>query len=453
MKCTEFGSVDAFGNALGESIKDQYRSAGQQTEMLSTAQRVMVEPDTGDHIVMGTTVALPSLPTLPDGIPVAMGSSGVLSDGDANSILASLGLPIDDVTGTDESIQLAAGKGFHLDRSQQNEVLRESRGMAGIRNPDATDPFERYDLDTHEGRDKFLRQTKTEFDAGSLNAQQASAAKTMLFHYYGYSMGENLGNTSATLEGSLESTGRNDVALGRALDGYASNDVATGRERYDLYSNIQVVYDAKGIATRGRTVDVVRDGRTVTLNWTRDFSTWAGQVGVSADEALRKTDFGVYQAVQNAAFNTEGLTSLNMNGTWRPAFADYRAIYEAQRQDPTANQANVAAMKGEIDGHPKGWSIVHVNSRGIDVNAINGDRVLNTTYNNGVPRNAEPAIVRAFTENLLTAPGTRQIFQPWRMWSDVPEYLARPSVKQIPDVNQGRPGNEALHNNHIHYGR
>ncbi|RCS59185.1 hypothetical protein, partial [Parvibium lacunae] len=354
----------------------------------------------------------------------------------------------------------SVGAQRRVSRSQQHEFSTESRGTAGIKNPDATDPFERFDLDTHEGRDKFFRQTKVNFAAGTLGSEQAMAAKAMLFHYYGYSMGENLGNTTAILEGSLQLTGPNDAALGRALNAYASSGPAAGRERYDFYSNIQVVYDENGIATRGRTVDVVREGRTVTLNWTQDFSTWAGHVGVSADEALRKTDFSVYKALQNAAFKTPDVISLDMNGAWRPAFADYRAIYDAQRQDPNANQANVAAMKAVIDGRPKGldgqpkpWSPAHVNSRGIDINSINGVAVRNTIYNNGVPRNAEPAIISAFTDNLLNEPGTRQIFQPWRMWANVPKYLNLPSAEQIPEVNKGRSDNEKLHNNHIHYGR
>jgi hypothetical protein len=377
-----------------------------------------------------------------------MTASGVLSDGDANGILASLGLPIGDATsGAGESIQLAAGKGFSLNRTQQNELWRESRGLAGIRNPDATDPFERYDLDTHEGRHQFFGQTKADFDAGTLGAQQASAAKAMLFHYYGYSMGENQGSSSAALEGSLQSTGSNDAALGRALAGYSATDIATGRERYDLYSNIQVVYDSNGAATRGRTVDVVRDGRTVTLNWTEDFSTWAGQVGVSADEALRKTDYSVYQAVQNAAFKTDGVTSLDMNGAWRPAFADYRAIYDAQRKDPNANRANVTAMKAVIDRYQSDpWKMGHVTNRAIDIQSINGVPIQNTVYNKGVPRNAEPPIISAFTDNLLNESGTKQIIQPWRIW-----YNALSSQSSVP--NQGRLGTEARHNNHLHYGR
>jgi hypothetical protein len=169
----------------------------------------------------------------------------------------------------------------------------------------------------------------------------------------------------------------------------------------------------------------------VRVNWDRSFSDWAGDVGVSANEALRKTDFDVYATAINAAFETDGVNSFRINGAWRPASADYQMIV------------------GHLPpGYPNGWSMAHVTSSAIDINVINDTAINNTGgYTNGAPSTAEPDIIERFTDNLADQPGVKQIFQPWRMDSRVN------TNNYYPDLPNGNTShNDRIHNNHLHFG-
>jgi hypothetical protein len=428
--------ADAFGNALGNSIAEGLSKPSQQENKVS---QVNLNRAQEERLQSGQTVT-----DYGDGYAEGPGDTASSvgaqrrAGGAAGEVAA---LTIDQVAAMnpDGSRAAGAGRGFvNPPTVGEMESMRENGRSTGILNSNATDPFERYDLNSQEGRHLFFGQTKTDFDAGTLGAQQASTAKAMLFHYYGYSMGENLGSSTAALEGSLQSAGSTDAALGRALAGYSGNDVATNRERYDLYSNIQVVYD-NGVATRGRTVDVVRDDgascRRVTLNWTQNFSNVAGEVGVSADEALRKTDFDVIKASINTAFATDGVRSFNINGAWCPHPADYKAILG--KTSPLTNPTSE-----------------HISSRALDINAINGVPVNNGGYVNHAPRLTEPNIVERFTDNLLNQNGVTQIFQPWRMWANTSkDSVANSDVKrnQTGQIT-GPNANATLHKDHLHFG-
>jgi len=119
-------ATDAFGNALGNSIVERLSAPSQTAAPRGTPQNPIVDPNTGEHIVMGAPVVLP---TLPDITPVAAGSSAVLSDGDADSILASLGLR----TGSPNSLSSNPNAVLYADASKYtgNQVVSDAGGGAG----------------------------------------------------------------------------------------------------------------------------------------------------------------------------------------------------------------------------------------------------------------------------------------------------------------------------------
>lgn len=253
-------------------------------------------------------------------------------------------------------------------------------------------------------------------------------------------MGEQRG-TAEQLKGNLNN--QQSLGLTRSLDAFNQASADERQQRYDFYSNIKTKFDGNGNATRGRYVDVAREGRTVRVEWSGNFSDWAGHIGVSANEALRKTDFDVYQSAVNAAFKTEGVTSFTINGAWRPSFDDYKAAYEVMKSQGSAG-VTLKAMSSVIDkyrSHP--WSIQHVTSRAIDINQVENVNIINTVYTNKGPKLMEPDIVREFTDNLINETNSRQLFQPWRMWVDTHGKFR---------VNLNSTSIETRHKDHLHFG-
>ena len=270
----------------------------------------------------------------------------------------------------------------------------------------------------------------------TLDPQDVATSKALLFHYHGYSMGEQRG-TAEQLSGNLDD--QSSPAFVRALTAFTQASAGEQDNRYDFYSNIQVAYDANGVATRGRYVDVTRDGETVRVNWDRTFSNTARTLGVNADEAIRKTDFEVYQAAVNAAFDTDGVRSFNISGGWRPHPVDYAAIMGTPSPLPNP------------DSH-------HISSRALDINMINDVAINNRGYVSHTPRLPEPDIVQQFTNNLRDEDGVRQIFQPWRMLGNAsnPEapFVFNRNVKVGPNgqITNVHDGNATLHKDHLHFG-
>jgi hypothetical protein len=281
----------------------------------------------------------------------------------------------------------------------------------------------------------YLNAVNAQRIAGAeLDSQDIATSKVLLFYYQGYSLVEEHG-TKAQLAGNLDD--QYSPGLGRALHSCSESSDSEQRNRYDFYSNIQTDY-AVTQATRGRSVQVIRDNRSVQINWTRDFSTWAAQVGVSADEALRKTDFEVYQGIIDAAFDTVGVKSVDINGAWRPSFSDYKAAYQEMKNDPNASQQAVATMGAVVSkysAHP--WSQQHVTSWAVDINSINGIDVNNKSHHD------EPALVRDFTNNLVDGNDGGIVWGPWRMWNN---------TNGTSYNNKGANTDQSRHNNHIHYG-
>jgi hypothetical protein len=276
-----------------------------------------------------------------------------------------------------------------------------------------------------------------------LSAQDISTSKALLHHYYGYAMGEStLGNTAgmtsvdaaARLNGSLDD--QMSAGLERALNYFSGLTGMQRAERSDFYSNITV--GASG--GNSRSIKLTRDGRTVRIDWDKTFADRAGQVGVGADEALRKTDFSVYKAVADAAFATDGVSSLNISSAWRPVFKDFDAVRGMLAAEGLGGSARALSM-----ATARPWSDAHPSARGVDINRINQERVNNNGFTNGVPNRAEPDIVSDYTDNLSKIPGRSQIIQPWRIWM-------KPG-QVTPDPNTGTGSTQQGHANHLHYGR
>jgi hypothetical protein len=283
-------------------------------------------------------------------------------------------------------------------------------------------------------------------NGGVLDPRDVGTSKALLFNYFGYPLGEQRG-TAEELRGNGD--GQTSPAFVRALDAFAKAPASEQAARYDLYKGIQLPRDANGNAlkeangelTRARYADLTRDGRTVRVNWNRTFSNAARDVGISADEALRKTDFDVYKAAVDAAFDTDGVQSFDISSAWRPHPADFEAI---------AGHPPARDLRNEKSRH--------ISSRALDIGAINGVPVDNGGYVSHSPRLPEPDIVGQFTDNLRQKNGIRQIFQPWKMLYST----ARTDADFVPnsDVLHGRNGkittepdaNAILHRNHLHLG-
>jgi hypothetical protein len=294
-----------------------------------------------------------------------------------------------------------------------------------------------YDLTDSKNFRDYLKSVNQRLSSGlNLDPQDISTSKALLFYYFGYSMGDQRGNKAA-LAGDLDD--KISSALSKSLDAFSQSPEAEQQKRYDFYSKIRILYSANGQATRARYLDLTQDGRTIRVNWDKSFSNTASDIDVSADEALRKTDFLVYQAVVDAAFKTDGLRSFTINGAWRPHPADYAAILG--RPSPLPNEQSP-----------------HISSRALDINVINEINIRNGGYVNHAPASEEPDIILRFTDNLRDEDGVRQIFQPWRLLYNANNptalFVTNFDVKKSPNGQFARnsDGNATLHSNHLHIG-
>ncbi len=320
----------------------------------------------------------------------------------------------------------------YSDEEAAQDLARESRRGQPAPTAPLTDQF---DLSDKGNFKDYLQAVQKRAAQGlPLDSQDIATSKALLFHYYGYAMGEQRG-TAQQLRANLNA--EMSPALGRALDAFGKSSADEQRNRYDFYSNLQAISNPDGSLGRGRTINVTRDGRTITLRWDPAFSNLAatGPLKVSEDEALRKTDFDVYKSVVDAAFKTDGVQSLNINGAWRPHPEDFLAIV----------------------GHPEPHANVksaHITSRALDVNRVNDVNIYNQGYVDHRPAVEEPDIVKRLTANLLGQPGARQIFQPWHLWNDVAtdDAVNNPDVLNIKDPRSLPFDNAILHQNHLHFG-
>jgi len=274
-----------------------------------------------------------------------------------------------------------------------------------------------------------------------LEPEDVLTAKSLLFNKYGYPMGVQRGATADVIGGV---DARDTPLFRRLVRNFCSLSAASQEARCEFYSGI------KPLAGNARKSTVSRGGRSMAVLWRTDFANWAGDLGVSADEALRKTDFDVYRHLLDAAFAVPAMDSLTINGAWRPLFADYKRTYEALVEDPAADAGKLQRMR-RYASKKKGWSEAHVTSRALDLSDLNKVRI-ETSYGPvkdcsgkivNAPRSAEPELVQQFTAALLALRGYQSVLQPWRLW-----YAAsREAV-----INRGAAGVQHDHRHHLHYG-
>jgi hypothetical protein len=420
-------AVDAFGQALGNSLAEyDWNLTPPQGKWYSEEEQNQ-DFKREEARSRSTLEAKAS-----DSTNLAMAQRYLAMNPTARNDIVNLGEPL---------VTSDAGQSGYLSQSELIRFEKASYQADDFNN--ALEPLtSQYDLGSKINFRNYLNAVKTRQASGlSLDPQDIATSKAILFHYYGFPMGEQRGIT-AQLAGNLDES--QSPALTRALTTFSELSEEQQQNRYSFYSNIQAERTVSSEVTRGRSVSVVKDGRAITLNWTADFSTWAKHVGVSTDEALRKTDFDVYDKVISAAFNTEGLQNVSINGAWRPAFVDYKAVYEAMRNDPNSNQAMInemAVVVARYNARP--WSNQHVTSRAVDINNVDGINVNNGGYLDGRARLSEPNIVQGFTDALVAGNNRGVVLQPWRIWFNTAQ-------RSVP--NTGATTLQVRHNNHIHYG-
>ncbi len=313
-----------------------------------------------------------------------------------------------------------------------------------------------------------------------IDPQDLAKSKTILFHDYGYPMAgtrltsDQLAALSASARvdspGATDHAARvahrdlvraqakaslsanlDDVAVTpdylASMKDFASSTPERRAARFDFYSNIQVTSRAGD-----RAVDVTRGDRTIKVSFTSDVSGWANRAGIPTPDALRKTDFTVYEKAIDAAFATPEMTGFTINGAWRPSPSD------------------VTALGMTPSSHNEGS--LHITSWAIDINAISytdpqGQKwaySINNAPDDGsaayqlIP-GAHPTryetttdrdnmVYQGFYDNFYAQNGTeRELFDPWQMWADHGAYASHPdNSPTLLSVSN----NDFLHHNHLH---
>ena len=311
-------------------------------------------------------------------------------------------------------------------------------------------------------------------------AEDLAKSKALLFHDYGYPMAgtrltsdqlaalsasANVGNPGSadhaarvahrgvvraqakeSLKANLDGVNVTPDYLASMKD-FAASTPDQRLARLDFYSNIQQTSRAGD-----RAVDVTRGDRTIKVSFAHDVSGWANQAGVPTPDALRKTDFAVYEKAIDAAFATPQMTGFTINGAWRPSPSD------------------VTAMGMTPSSHNEGS--LHITSRAIDINAISYTDPQGQKWNyaiNNAPEDggaayqptpgSRPAryetttdrdntVYQGFYDNFYAQRGTeRELFDPWQMWADHGAYATHPD--NSPTV-LSVSNNDFLHHNHLH---
>ena len=401
---------NAFGNALGSSFVDSLQNSGERSKARTGKAALLASNDVGR--TTASDVDNPYQGLVLDDVQKATETS----DASFKAMVDKLQDPK-----------------LRLDKYGNPPASRTAVTLDDLGNP--VGPLTNlYDLSDQANHSDYLNAVNRRIVNGlPLDAQDISTSKAILFHYQGYSMGAVEASASANRTVSQQLAGNLDSETSApflsAMGRFAASSPSEQTERYNFYSNIHVVYDQNGSATNARTVDLAQGDRTITLNWSPDFADLAHKVGVGPDEALRKTSFSVYQSVKDAAFSTDGLDSLTINGAWRPSVADYKAI----------NGEHLPA------GFSGWWSPAHVSSNGVDINNINGGAVNGGNYTNHHASTTESSLISNFIDNLATTSNSHQIFSPWQMNADIRDNF-------VFATNSGVSHNEKIHGNHIHFG-
>jgi len=218
-----------------------------------------------------------------------------------------------------------------------------------------------------------------------------------------------------------------------SIDNALSTDTGLMSERQGIFTNHQV----------SRTMV---DGTTRTIDITFNNPTGLAQnVGVSQAEALAKTDWRVWENTLNAAFATNGINDITINGAWRPyrGMATYAGTLYGNL--PASEQTRgVTTWQQRIDSSP------HNLGRGLDIGAVNG-----IVINNESGRVAQDALVKEFSYNLRNIGGASQVIQPWMTVGLYGVSSARPTMGDEFVRNAGhdlisRTDLEQSHLNHLH---
>jgi hypothetical protein len=292
-----------------------------------------------------------------------------------------------------------------------------------------------YDLSDRANHAPYLKAVNYRRANGlPLDSQDILTSKAILFHYQGYPMGESDASSRSSvsiadqLAGALDDA--HSPALDRALVAFSKSSAGEQSERFEFYSGISQVGTG-----RGREVNLSRDGRTVKIGWSPTFSDYANDVHVGADEALRKTDFAVYKKVVDAAFATENIQGVTIEGTWRPSADGYKEV------------------TGRVAPYSK--TSLHISSRALDISMIeyaDGQRTKLFRVNNGgydlnakimeySPKNDAIELFNSFRTNLGS--GWREIYDPWKMQKGTNTWGNSPAKLNLKDLDY-------LHMNHLH---
>ncbi|MBY0241482.1 MAG: hypothetical protein K2X55_19425 [Burkholderiaceae bacterium] len=194
----------------------------------------------------------------------------------------------------------------------------------------------------------------------------------------------------------------------------------------------------------------VGDGitRSITFKFDQSAAKLSEGIGVSFEEARAKTDWKAYSKIINAAFETEGVTSLRFVGLWRPTYQLFNSYFANSHDEKfdgkTAQQRSNMAAAVRASAHIGAtWSPQHTKGNAIDIDQLNGSSINNDATIKGAGWNRqESAVIGAFTEKLW-GQHPSSLLAPWRMYKGgTPPYIANSTA-------DGDPWN---HRHHIHFG-
>jgi hypothetical protein len=444
-------ATDVFGNMLGESVAGEMQSGKPQVQRLDDGadenSRFPSVDGNGDHVYADVSGASPNYLTAD--YQDAFGAFGTsTAENDSNALMGYQQTAYNAVT-------LPGDVAGYFDRSGTADVgsmdamAANSRGRAV--NIDANDPemtrllrtptpgrtvIEGVSRDNMEALGEFAR------NVGAASPALRDAARSILLSH-GMRTGaldSELGDITNADRRVQMLRGTGDDALPRMERG--ANEIlamapALRRERYDTFTALDFAANNSAGAMLGG-VRVKFEAGSFAL---------AESVGVSREEALAKTDWGIWKALVNANAMTDGLRSEVLSGTWRPDYNDtFQPYYEGRA---AARQSALDGAHMRITNERLGWSTAHVGGNGIDVVKLNDIRVNISSGTN------QPDLVREFSFNLKSA-GATKVIQPW-MTSGLTNLP--PSLTPRPDMGSGfvgnfrLPGYESDHLTHLHAGR
>ncbi len=277
------------------------------------------------------------------------------------------------------------------------------------------------------------------------------SAGVRLLRSYGYRAG--------ALETELEGMRLTADQKAVLLQGNSTDAIQYARESATAFvaAPLDELRERSAIFSRqaGGTITRLVDGtnRSIEFQFDATATVLANGVGVGFEEARAKTGWNVYSGAINAAFNTDGVTSIRFNGLWRPThefFTSYFANSQSHQFQGMTPQERITARNAVTTraGITAGtrWSPQHTRGTAVDIDRVNGAEVNNgaSTANNRTITRRESTTIASFTGNLWDT-GARSLLTPWRIY-----HGRQPTLFNANTAAAGDPFN---HRNHIHYGR